>query len=65
MTKFIIVRLQGGKHRDWMAPRHVLRRAVMSAGPLDVFYAGCRCEHRRCLAPDFVLLERDRMQDRP
>ena len=29
-TEFIIVRLNGANHKDWMASRHALRRAVVS-----------------------------------
>ena len=30
MTEFIIVRLKGAEHKDWIASRHALRRAVLS-----------------------------------
>ena len=30
MAEFIIVRLKGAEHKDWMACRHALRRAVVS-----------------------------------
>ena len=30
MTEFIIVRLKGAEHKEWMAPRHALRRAVVT-----------------------------------
>ena len=29
MTEFIVVRLKGAEHRDWMASRHALNRAVV------------------------------------
>ena len=30
ITEFIIVRLKGAEHQDWMVSRHALRRAVVS-----------------------------------